>query len=233
MNLKKLSEPFGAKDIEWRIGRAGAKNGGVWATGLAYVQNRAIMARLDEVCGPENWCNQFIEWHNTSQLCGIGIKCGGEHSWKNADEWVWKWDGADNTHIEATKGGLSDSMKRAAVQWGIGRDLYELDETFLNVSTEKKPGWKYAKDKNAGVFYWEIPDIDAVRKGIKTPPKPSKPAVNKVTDAQRKQIGALVKAKQISDLMYGEMLEGYKAKKTVDLTTEQAQKIIDHLNELD
>lgn len=35
--------------------------------------------------------------------------------------------------IEAVKGGLSDSMKRAAVQWGIGRVLYDLNTVWVEI----------------------------------------------------------------------------------------------------
>ena len=38
--------------------------------------------------------------------------------------WVTKTDGADDTTIEGAKGGISDALKRAAVQFGIGRYLY-------------------------------------------------------------------------------------------------------------
>ncbi len=34
-------------------------------------------------------------------------------------EWVTKWDAAENTQVEAVKGGRSGAMKRAAVQWGV------------------------------------------------------------------------------------------------------------------
>ena len=39
-------------------------------------------------------------------------------------EWIGKSDGADDSNIEAAKGGLSAALKRAAVQWGIARYLY-------------------------------------------------------------------------------------------------------------
>lgn len=122
MDLSKLSDPFDPKDIEWRPQRTGQTNGKYWLMLLAYINNRAIMDRLDEVCGRDKWVNKYKDWHVTSQLCGISIKIG--------DDWITKWDGADNTNIESTKGGLSDAMKRAAVQWGIGRYLYKLDTTF-------------------------------------------------------------------------------------------------------
>ena len=96
MDLKKLAEPFPAADIEWRVERAGQGNSGLWALVLAYVTNRAIMDRLDDVCGPENWKNEYSGAPEGGILCGISIKCG--------DEWVTKFDGAQSTQIEAVKG---------------------------------------------------------------------------------------------------------------------------------
>ena len=82
---------------------------------VPYVTNRAIQNRLDEVCGPENWYNEFKPWHSNgkkdSQLCGIAIHFEGKG-------FITKWDGAEDSDIEPIKGGLSDSMKRAAYQWG-------------------------------------------------------------------------------------------------------------------
>lgn len=42
-------------------------------------------------------------------------------------------DGAEDSDIESVKGGLSDSMKRAAVQWGIGRVLYDLNTVWVEI----------------------------------------------------------------------------------------------------
>ncbi len=137
MDLTKLAEPFDPTDIEWRVQRNGETNGKKWAMVLAYINNRAIMDRLDEVCGPGGWKNHFKEWHGNSQLCGISINIPAEkdsfgHTIRK-EQWLTKWDGADATNIEATKGGLSDAMKRAGYQWGIGRYLYKLDNTFVNL----------------------------------------------------------------------------------------------------
>ena len=49
-------------------------------------------------------------------ICNLSCRIEGE--------WVTKADGADDTNIEAAKGGISDSLKRAAVLLGIGRYLY-------------------------------------------------------------------------------------------------------------
>jgi len=46
--------------------------------------------------------------------------------------------GAENSDIEPVKGGLSDSFKRAAVQWGIGRYLYSLGAVWVDVEQRGK-----------------------------------------------------------------------------------------------
>lgn len=152
MDLSKLDDPFAPDDIEWRIQQAGKRGEAVWAKVLAYVTNRAIMKRLDEVCGKAGWRNEYRDIPNNGGVeCGISIKVEGE--------WITKWDAAENTQVEAVKGGRSGAMKRAAVQWGIGRYLYLLEEGFATVSTERKQGFNYAKSKDAGVFYWMPPQL--------------------------------------------------------------------------
>ncbi len=157
MNLDRLSDKFSSEDVEWRIGRAGYTiSGKPYGTVLAYITNRAIQNRLDEVCGPENWRNEFREWKVGDKhgvLCGISICVNGE--------WVTKWDGAENTDIESVKGGLSDAMKRAGVQWGIGRYLYDLTENFAQIA-EKGEYFTQGRDKFSGKEYrfrWNAPQL--------------------------------------------------------------------------
>jgi hypothetical protein len=184
-----LQAPFEPEEIEWRIGRSGSGNKGIWATALAYIQNRAIMNRLDTIFGPYGWKNEFREWKSgKGQLCIISVK-------SHDGEWVSKQDGADDTQIEGTKGGLSDSMKRAAVQWGIGRYLYNLEETWV-VTQEKKPqnlsGWNYATTKDKKSFYWQNPKLPAwalPKKGIRKPtPENNQP--EKLADRIKQKVEA-------------------------------------------
>lgn len=148
MNIKLLSEPFNQSDIEWRIQSCGENNGKIWARALAYVTNRAIQQRFDDVIGPENWKNDFKESPCGGLLCGISVRCG--------DEWVTKWDGAENTDIEGVKGGLSGAMKRAAVQWGTGRYLYALESNFAVIDQNGK--FK-GKTKEGKFFKWNPPQL--------------------------------------------------------------------------
>lgn len=173
--LSKLKLKFHEIDVEWRIQRSGIKNGKPWAMVLAYITNRAIMDRLDEVCGPENWKNEFIGGPCGGVLCGISIKIN--------DEWVTKWDGAENTQVESIKGGLSSSMKRSAVQWGIGRYLYNLDINWANI----EPAGKYkAKIDDIWVNWnppqlpaWALPENDDMYTETKKPLSPQEKIMTK------------------------------------------------------
>lgn len=152
--LKELTKPFPAKDIEWRIQQSGMKNNRPWALVLAYVTNRAIMERLDAVCGPENWKNEFKEGPAGGVLCGISI-CINSAGTKG--EWITKWDGAENTQVEEIKGGLSGAMKRAAVQWGIGRYLYNLTAGWATFCEDGEH-----KSKVDGIYFkWNPPALPA------------------------------------------------------------------------
>lgn len=152
MELERLDEPFAASDIEWRVQQSGKTGQGkVYAMVLAYVTNRAIMNRLDEVCGKGFWRNEYQPAPCGGVMCGISIKFDGE--------WITKWDAAENTQVEAVKGGMSGAMKRAAVQWGIGRYLYNLEEGFAQTSTEKNYAWNRAKLKDGSIFWWAPPAL--------------------------------------------------------------------------
>ncbi len=126
--LTALAKPFAPEDLEWRLQYTNEEK--MCGMAVPYVTNRAIQNRLDEVCGPENWYNEFRPWHSAgkkdSQLCGIAIYFEGKG-------FITKWDGAEDSDIEPIKGGLSDSMKRAAYQWGIGRVLYSLDTVWVDI----------------------------------------------------------------------------------------------------
>lgn len=92
---------------------------------VAYIDARQVMEVLDTVCGPENWQSDFKEVKG-NLYAGIGIYLNGI--------WVWKWDCGTESQTEKEKGEASDSFKRAAVKWGVGRFLYDLDIKYLNTN---------------------------------------------------------------------------------------------------
>lgn len=126
-----LTAPFANGDIEWRVSvTTRDKDRGL---AVPYVTNRAIQNRLDDTVGIDGWQNQFVPWkEGKAQLCGISIYFGQQK------QWLTKWDGADDSDFESVKGGLSDSMKRAAVEWGIGRYLYGMTQIWVRIEQHGK-----------------------------------------------------------------------------------------------
>ena len=125
--IKRLREPFTSKEIEWKIQvTTQDKQRGM---AVAYLDARAVQRRLDDTVGPFNWKNVYSLWHDNSQICGISI------FHEDRKEWVTKFDGAENSDFEPIKGGLSDSFKRAATVWGIGRYLYEMEGVWVEIET--------------------------------------------------------------------------------------------------
>jgi hypothetical protein len=192
-DLARLREPFAAEDIEWRMQQAGEKNGRIWGKVLAYVTNRAIMERLDDVVGPANWQNVYREGPAGGVICGLSIRVTRDDG---TTEWVTKWDGAENSDVEPVKGGLSNSMKRAAVQWGLGRYLYDLDEGWANVHDGGRHG---GKTKDGKWFKWDPPALPAWALPKPAPASPAQLAEidtllarvrnDKVASGVRKRVG--------------------------------------------
>jgi hypothetical protein len=120
---KKLSAPFHPDELEFRVGNVARS--GKSATVLTYLTSRAVMDRLDEVVGPDNWRDEYTAAPDGGLMCGLSLRVSGE--------WVTKYDAAENTKVEAVKGGFSGALKRAAVKWGIGRYLYFLDTGFNRI----------------------------------------------------------------------------------------------------
>ncbi len=164
IDLSKLDEPFDPADIKWRVSRAGLSKGKTYCYCLAYITARGIQARLDEVCGPENWRNEeprVVEFQSGRYafVCGISIRIG--------EEWITKWDVAEPTQERggfagtSAKGGFSGAMKRTGAQWGI-RYLYRLSEMKAEVSETGGEDWNWAtlpEKQGGGTYYWKAPRL--------------------------------------------------------------------------
>ncbi len=143
---RKLKAPFRPEELEYRItAKTKDETKGLVA---AYIQNRAVQNRLDEVVGFNNWKNEFLTVGDNSKICGISLRINGE--------WITKYDGAQDTNIESVKGGLSNSMKRAAVQWGIGRYLYDLPPQWVKIV--HKGGKQFEISERPKLPNWALPE---------------------------------------------------------------------------
>jgi len=133
--FERLAEPFPPESVHWRVGATNAKrNGGKASKGvaLAYIDARDVMDRLDVVCGPEGWQDEYIDTGNGATCCRIGVALDDVWQCPNP-KWIWKSDGAGKTDYEGEKGQFSDAFKRAAVKHGVGRYLYDLPASWIDL----------------------------------------------------------------------------------------------------
>ncbi len=153
MNFERLTEKFMSKEICWRLGtKIGQK-----FMALPYVDARAIQNRLDEVVGPFRWKDSY-EVHTNGIICTLSIWC--DQALVNGSAWVDKANGSPETNIEAFKGGISKAFIRAAVNWGIGRYLYDLKDLYAQEVDSNYPGARYHWVKKEGrEIFWVPPSL--------------------------------------------------------------------------
>lgn len=149
-----LKAPFPTSEIEWRVARSGFKDGRPWAQVLAYLEARTVMDRLDAVMGLNGWQSELKALPGVGYIGRLGLRVGGE--------WIWREDAAPLTDVEGVKGGASDALKRVAVQWGIGRYLYRLGDSWAIFTDDKRARYrdkiKRSKDDREGVWHgWNPP----------------------------------------------------------------------------
>ena len=159
-DLARLAEPFPIGELSWRIVQSGKNDRGLWAKCAPYVDARAVMKRLDEVCGPANWqtATRPTEHH---VAYGIGIRIG--------DEWIWRWDG---TGVKESGGGMSSAdagkadfsygVRRAGIQWGLGRYLYDVPHIWANINDNGRFRQPKNERKKLPAFNWDpgqLPDF--------------------------------------------------------------------------
>lgn len=186
LDLDVLDQEFPEADWEWRVQSTFVWSGKTGAIVVPYITARAIMTRLDEVCGKDGWKNEFSPGPAGGILCGISIL--------TEKGWITKFDAAENTTIEAVKGGISDSMKRAAVQWGIGRHLYSLPTAFAKIHAggEFKARTKVQEEgREKWVnFRWDPPSVKDIRAMDKKRKKKREEVSKTATEAAAKNESA-------------------------------------------
>lgn len=193
------AEIFAALNAEFPRDRVRTRSGG-GGTQLAYITERMAAIRLDEVVGPENWrCRYRVERlanGTDSVICTLEIKFG--------EEWVPK-EGAGGfkgmteknragetveDEENTAKTGYSDSFKRAASAWGVGRYLYRdgvpdfVPRTAPVPSESPAPGpesLKPAREPDTRTYWQFVSDVVAKRNDEFALTHPSGPDM--VTDA--------------------------------------------------
>lgn len=121
-DLYKLNAETPENERKYRVGNTFTYQGRKMANMLCYVDARYVQDKLDEVVGPCNWSSDFLEIKG-NLFCKITITFQREDGTYGTST---KMDCGVESNVEKQKGEASDAFKRAAVQFGIGRDLYNL-----------------------------------------------------------------------------------------------------------
>jgi hypothetical protein len=128
-----LKAPFAPNKIKWRA----ADFRGNKSSALLYLDARDVMDRLDEVVGINNWQTEYKDIENRC-VCKLSVR------YDNDFDWVLKSDLGTQSTFEGDKGMYSDALKRAAVQHGIGRYLY--DDSILGKKRFPLDNKKFTKE---------------------------------------------------------------------------------------
>lgn len=113
MCIRKLT----ASEIECRVSQSRKYDKRAQVTLLLYKDARVDQRILDELYGPMNWQRKH-------ELIGDRLYCTISVWDAEKGIWVSKQDVGTESNAEPEKGQASDSFKRAAFNWGIGRELY-------------------------------------------------------------------------------------------------------------
>lgn len=201
--INQLRAPFAADRIEWRVGSCGEKqDGSVWARCLAYIDNRAAMERLDEVFGM-NWSHRE-DFHQVGgqAVCVVEISIGNH---PHGDTFLSRTVTGSclveaNGDIDPFKSAASGAMKRAVVNLGIGRYLYDLPEAWAVID----PNGKYdGKTKQGTRFRWNPPALPAWAGGDgESTPAPA-PVIRTVAPASKPAAkpAAIQLPKEVDDIL--------------------------------
>lgn len=198
----RLKAAFPRETVSWRA--QGITTQGDKAMALAYIDARDVENRLDDVVGPENWEDSYVETAKGRVISTIRIRVG--------DEWISKSDGAGDTDVEGEKGAISDAFKRAAVKWGIGRYLYDMPTPWVPCDSYDKNGKKYWKAWKADPWTY-----------VRNSPEPI------ITDTESNAAIILTLAKA-ADVSVQTICESYKVSALNELTDIQIQHCKNRLN---
>ncbi len=180
-----LARPFPVAAVKWKPGKVTRDKKSALA--MAYMDARMPMIRLDSTVGPEGWEDAY-------RAVQVGADCGVECALTILG--VTKCGIGVPSKVETLKGAYSDSLKRAAVKFGIGRYLYAVPSVWCAYDEQKKqlvetpllPAWA-VPGKDDEIDPESLPDAEPEE-------PPTGPPAN---DAQRYEIKTRIEIMESPD----------------------------------
>ena len=181
------------QDIEVRVG--GKIKGTDNVTMLLYQDSRCTARNLDKQFGQFGWQIDFKV---------VGEQIYGTLSiWdKDKQQWVSKSDTGDKTNISENKGQSSDILKRCAVRWGFGTELYTAPKIVMPDDGYGNSGYKVTEIKynnNREITHLVIAnrfDKEVFRWSTNTTQHPVQQAVNVAMDVAEEASKVVVVTKE-------------------------------------
>ena len=137
---------LGKEDIDVRVAQTNTYNNNgqliVKVSLLLYKNARVDMKILDELFTP-------MGWKRSHKLIGDRLYCQVEVYDQAKKEWICKEDVGVESNTEAEKGQASDSLKRACVNWGIGRELYTAPRVSVTLNERE-----YTRGQDGRIKVW-------------------------------------------------------------------------------
>ena len=212
--LSLLRAPFPPEVVKWRPGTK--TKDGTKALALAYVDARDVMERLDDAVGPQGWSDRYkvVDEANGVVECTLAVQYPDLRAVSKSDV-GYPNGGMDDD--EPFKGAYSDAFKRAAVKYGIGRDLYDTPKFWIALDEYKHfpaiPQWVEGKG-------WVAPGEPRV---VADPVAPE--ALRRKMFARFGDVGLT------PDQAKAEVFIVVGKQSTKGLTVAEVEKIIDYLDE--
>ena len=117
------------------------------ATVMAYINARDAQDVLDAYCE--------YGWHRKHQMLNDRLYCSIGIEMPNGTI-QWREDCGTESNEDKEKGQASDAFKRSAVNWGIGRFLYEMDIKYITASEKKAPNTFPHPVDDQGKRIWDM-----------------------------------------------------------------------------
>lgn len=127
---RQLAEPFDPTEIKFKPQTIAGNR----ALAVPFVDARVIQDRLDDVLGIFGWQDSYECLPDGSVVCRLKVRI--------ENEWIVKEDVGGQSEQpdegDRRKAAFSDSLKRAAVKFGIGRYLYRQKPQWVDYDQQKR-----------------------------------------------------------------------------------------------
>jgi len=153
-NLELLKRPLTVEQIDFKVAQVAGNQNGVWCSILAYKDARTDMQVLDNAVGQLNWSNEY-------QRDSKGVLQSTISIWDAEKmQWISKTSNGVPSDYEGEKGEYSDAFKRAGFMWGIGRQLYDFPQIWVQLIEgdyfEKEGKFKATRKLRPNEWKWTV-----------------------------------------------------------------------------